>query len=158
MCFGCVLLHFVLRSEGWGGLIMPRNSPELRRWGMKWEYARETIAPVMNSKDGIAAALSPEHPHRNMDQHFANLFVGLLYADDKPLKSSPAIGLQHMVTALNGALKAWAIRSAPRNQDVWYLVRTTTTPASTFESKARTWIRWENSAILAPLSLRTERA
>ena len=84
--------------------------------------------------------------------------VGLLHADDMALTSSSAIGLQHMVTALNGALKAWGPRSAPRNQDAWYLVRTTTPLASPFKSKARRWTRWTHSAILAPLSLRTEHA
>ena len=33
-----------------------------------------------------------------------------------------------------------------------------TPPASTFESKAKRWTRWDDSAILAPLSLRTEHA
>jgi len=63
----------------------------------------------MNSKDGNAAAYFSKHPHRNMDQLFRKIIVGLLYADDMVLTSSSAIGLQHMVTALNAALKAWGL-------------------------------------------------
>ena len=74
------------------------------------------------------------------------------------LTSSSAIGLQHMVTALNGALKAWGLTLCPKKSRCMVLVRTTTPLASTFEPKARRWTRWENSAILAPLSLRTEGA
>jgi hypothetical protein len=81
---------------------------------VKWEYAREVIAPIMNSKNGNAAAYFSEHPHRNMDQLFRKIIVGLLYADDMALTSSSAIGLQHMVTALNEALKAWGLTLCPK--------------------------------------------
>ena len=86
--------------------VMLQSLPGLRRWGVKWEYACEVFAPTINSKDGNAAAYFSEHPHRNIDQLFRKIIVGLLYADDHALTSSSAIGLQHMVTALNGALKA----------------------------------------------------
>jgi hypothetical protein len=93
--------------------VMRQSLPERRRWGVKWEYAREAIAPIMNSNNGNAAAYFSEHPHRNMDQPFGKIIVGLLYADDMALTSSSGIGLQHMVTALNGALKAWGLTLCP---------------------------------------------
>jgi len=49
-----------------------------------------------------------------MDQLFRKIIVGLLYADDMALTSSSAIGLQHMVTALNGALNAWGLTLCPK--------------------------------------------
>jgi len=63
----------------------------------------------MNSNDGNAATYFWEHPQCDMDQFPRKIIVGLLYADDMALTSSSAIGLQHMVTALNGALKAWGL-------------------------------------------------
>jgi len=94
--------------------VMRQSLPELRRWGVKWEYAREAIAPVMNSKDGVVATYFSEHPHRNMDQLFRKMIGGLLYADNMALTSNSAIGSQHMVTALNGALKAWGLTLCPK--------------------------------------------
>jgi len=93
---------------------MRQSLPELRRWGVKWEYAREAIAPIVNSKNGNAAAYFSEQPHRSLDQLFRKIIVGLLYADVMALTSSSAIGLQHMVTVLNGALKAWGLTLCPK--------------------------------------------
>jgi hypothetical protein len=52
---GCILstLHFPAFLE----FVMRQSLPELRRWGVKWEYAREAIPPIMNSKDGNATAM-----------------------------------------------------------------------------------------------------
>ena len=109
---GCMLSPLLFSA--FLDFVMRQSLPELRRWGVKWEYAREAIAPIMNSNNGNAAAYFSEHPHRNMDQLFRKIIVGLLYADDMALTSSSAIGLQHMVTALNGALKAWGLTLCPK--------------------------------------------
>jgi len=109
---GCILSPLLFAA--FLDFVMRQSLPELRRWGVKWEYAREAIAPIMNSNNGNAAAYFSEHPHRNMDQLFRKIIVGLLYADDMALTSSSAIGLQHMVTALNGALKAWGLTLCPK--------------------------------------------
>jgi len=92
---GCIHRDTPLLFSAFLDFVMRQSLPELRRWGVKWEYAREAIAPIMNRKDGNAAAYFSKHPHRNMDQLFRKIIVGLLYADDMALTSSSAIGLQH---------------------------------------------------------------
>ena len=112
----------------------------------------------MNSFGNVATYFS-EHPHRNIGPTLSQNDRG------PPIRGQHGsnIQLSHRITAHGhgpqwSTLRPGASRSAPRNQDAMYLVRTTTPLASTFESKARRWTRWGNSAILAPLSLRTERA
>jgi len=51
---GCILSPLLFSA--FLDFVMRQSLPELRRWGVKLEYARQAIAPIMNSKDGNAAA------------------------------------------------------------------------------------------------------